>query len=342
MAALPDDLVSIYEAIPKVELHLHLEGAIPLDALWALIGKYGGDPEVPDRAALRHRFAYRDFPHFLEVWNWKNRYLREPEDFVWIAEAFAESLVAQNIRYVEAFYSPSDFASHGLTAQEITTAIRAGLDRVASVEVALIADLVRNRGPVHGMRNLLEVAEVTDQGVIGIGIGGAEHDFPPEPFAPVYERARELGFHTTAHAGEAAGPESVWGALRSLHAERIGHGTRAIEDPDLVSYLAAEQVPLELCPVSNVCTGVVSSLAAHPIRHYVEAGLLVTLNTDDPAMFGNRLSDEYASLETVLGLPRASVAELLRNGVRASWLPAPAKAALLTEMDAALQALACD
>mgnify|MGYP001155490861 CR=1 FL=1 len=110
MVTLPQDLVARFEAVPKAELHLHLEGAIPLDALWALVDKYGGDPDVPDRDALRRRFAYRDFPHFLEVWTWKNRYLREPEDFAWVAQAFAHSLVSQNIRYAEVFYSPSDFA----------------------------------------------------------------------------------------------------------------------------------------------------------------------------------------------------------------------------------------
>jgi len=308
-----------------VELHLHLEGAIPLPALWMLIQKYGGDPDVPDLPALRQQFAYRDISHFLDVWNWKNRYVREPEDFTLIAEAVAQDLARQSVRYVEAFYSPSDFAYHGLSAQEITLAIRRGLDRVPDVEVALIADLVRNRGPVHGMRNLEEIAEVREAGVIGIGIGGAEHSFPPEPFGPVYERARALGLHTTAHAGEAAGAESVWGAVRVLRAERIGHGTRAVEDPGLIEHLAERQMPLEMCPLSNVRTGVVPSLAQHPVRRYVEAGLLVTVNTDDPKMFGNCLAEEYAGLESVLGLSRDSVHEILLNGIRGSWLPEPCK-----------------
>jgi len=313
--------VGHYERLPKVELHLHLEGAIRLPALWTLIQKYGGDPDVPDLPALRQRSAYRDFPHFLDVWNWKNRYVRETEDFTLIAEAVAQDLARQSVRYVEAFYSPSDFAYHGLSAQEITLAIRRGLERVPDVEVSLIADLVRNRGPVHGMRNLEEIAEVREAGVIGIGIGGAEHSFPPEPFGPVYERARALGLHTTAHAGEAAGAESVWGAVRVLRAERIGHGTRAEEDPALIGYLAERQIPLEMCPLSNVRTGVVPSLAQHAVRRYVEAGLLVTVNTDDPKMFGNCLAEEYAGLESVLGLSRDSVHEILLNGIRGSWLP---------------------
>jgi adenosine deaminase len=324
--------LELYQRLPKVELHLHLEGAIPLWALWQLVQKYapaGGDPAVPDLAALERRFAYRDFPHFLEVWNWKNHYLRELEDFTMIAEAVARDLAGQNIRYVEAFTSPSDFAYHGLDAREIILALRKGLARVPQVEVALIVDLVRNRGCEHGMEQLARISEVRDQGVIGIGIGGAEHGYPPTPFARVYAAARELGFHTTAHAGEAAGPESIWGAVEILRAERIGHGTRAEEDPALVAQLVETQLPLEMCPLSNVRTGVVPELAAHPIRRYFEQGVLVTVNTDDPKMFGNTLAEEAALLETALGFTRAEVGEVLLNGIRASWLPEARKATMM-------------
>ncbi len=326
---------SAYADWPKVELHFHLEGAIPLPTLWTLVQKYGGDPQVPDQHALVDRFSYQDFPHFLRIWNWMTGYLREAEDFTTIAEAVARDLEAQHHRYVEAFYSPSDFAYHGLTTQEITTAVRRGLDRVRGVEVALIADLVRNRGPEHGLRNLEEIAEVRNCGVIGIGIGGAEHDFPPEPFAPVYARARELGFHTTAHAGEAAGAASIWGALIVLRVERIGHGTRAYEDPRLLRYLAETQTPLEMCPLSNVRTGVVGAVEEHPIRRYVSEGLLVTVNTDDPKLFGNSLMDEYRLLQDRLGFTSEELQALTLNGIRASWLSEPRKDALLAEFQAA-------
>ncbi len=219
----------------------------------------------------------------------------------------------------------------GLSAQEITVALRKGLDRVPQLEVALIADLVRNRGPEHGLRNLLEIDEIKEYGVIGIGIGGAEHDFPPEPFASVYDRARALGFHTTAHAGEASGAESIWGALRTLHVERIGHGTRAGEDPRLLDYLVETQIPLEMCPLSNVRTGVVPSIEDHPIHRYFDRGLMVTVNSDDPKMFGNSLAEEYATLERVLGFTPDEVRTLILNGVRASWLPDVRKDEMLAE-----------
>lgn len=308
------------EKVPKVELHVHLEGAIPHDALWELILKYGGDPTCPDRESLRKKLDYRDFPHFIDTWVWKNNFLREYDDFTLIAEAAARAFADQNILYVEAFYSPGDFARHGLETQPITQAIRKGLARIPEVTVQLVADLIRDFGPERAAVTLAEVNEVRDCGVIGVGIGGSEHEFPPEPFADVYEEARRLGFHTSAHAGEAAGPESVWGAIRALQVDRIGHGTRAIEDAELVDYLSESQVPVELNPISNVCTGVVESVADHPIRHYFDRGLLVCVNTDDPKMFHNSLADEFWQLHTQLKFTADDVRQLTLNGIEASWL----------------------
>jgi adenosine deaminase len=320
-----------FDRIPKVELHLHLEGAIPNATLWELVQKYGGDPAAPDLESLTRMFTYRDFPHFIETWIWKNSYLRDYDDFTLIAERVADNLAAQNIRYVEAFFSPTDFARHGLKTQELTRAIRAGLARVPEIEVGLVADLVRDSTPEQAAITLGEVNEVKDLGVIGIGIGGSEQKFPPEPFKAVYAQARKLGFHTSAHAGEAAGAASLWGAIRELEVERIGHGTRAEEDPRLLGYLAEMQIPLEMCPLSNVRTGVVSSIDEHPIRRYHQRGLMVTVNTDDPKMFGNSLAEEYRLLETRLGFSREEIRGLVLQGIHASWLPQDRKGQLLRE-----------
>ena len=306
---------------PLVELHLHLEGAIPYAALWELIQKYGGDPSVPNPAALLRRFEYRDFPHFLQTWGWKNRFLREYEDFTFIAEHVARDLAEQEVRYAEVFYSPVDFAAHGLLPQELTQAIRAGLDRAPEIDIALIADLVRDDGPERGALTLRQVSEVKGLGVIGIGIGGSEHAYPPELFEGVYEQARRMGFHTTAHAGEAAGAASVWGAVRTLNVERVGHGTRAGEDAALLDYLAEHHIALEMCPLSNVRTGVVAGIEAHPVRRYFDRGLLVTINTDDPKMFGTSLAQEYQALADVFGFTRDEIRALRANAVWASWLP---------------------
>lgn len=309
-----------FERLPKVELHVHLEGAIPYDALWELLQKYGGDPLVSSMEMLKRQFEYRDFPHFIETWIWKNQFLREYEDFSFIAEAVARDLASQNIRYAEVFFSPPDFMRQGLKAQRLTESIRKGIGRVKEIEVALIADLVRDFGPERGEITLAEINEVKHLGVIGVGIGGSEHDFPPEAFETVFERARQLGFHTSAHAGEAAGAESIWGAIRSLKVDRIGHGTRAEEDEALMVYLVKQKIPIEMCPLSNVRTGVVKSYESHPVRKYFERGMLISINTDDPKMFGNSLAEEYLMLTEKHSFTRLEVKELILAGIRTSWM----------------------
>jgi adenosine deaminase len=331
-----------FETLPKVELHVHLEGSIPIATLWALVCKYGGDSEVPDQQALERRFVYRGFAHFIDTWVWKNGFLREYEDFELVAEAVARDWAAQHIVYSEAFYSPRDFARHGLQTQRLTESIRHGLDRVPQIRVALVADLIRDFGPDVAAETLAEIHEVKDQGVIGVGIGGSEQEFPPEPFAPVFERARRLGFKTSAHAGEAAGPQSVWGAIRALQVDRIGHATRAIEDPALVAYLARHRIPLELCPLSNVCTGAIRDVARHPARQFVDLGIPVSINTDDPKMFGNSLADEYATLVAAGGFSEAEIPGLLAGAVATSWLKDTEKTELLSRLKSAGETVAED
>ncbi len=317
-----------HENLPKVELHVHLEGAIPHEALFTLITKYGGDPGIPDPQALARRFEYRDFRQFIETWSWKNRYLREYEDFSLIAELAARDMAKQNIRYAEFFYSPSLFVPKGLEVQEVTRSVAAGLVRVPEIEIALIADLVRDYGPQREMETLEKLKEVRDLGVIGIGIGGTEHDFPPAPFAPLFREARRSGFRTTAHAGEASGARSVRDAVELLGADRIGHGTRAGEDPELLRRISSQRIPLELCPLSNVRTGVVASMADHPIRDYFDRGLLISVNTDDPKMFNTSLSVEYRLLEQECGFTKQEICSLLLLGVESSWLPRDRKESL--------------
>jgi adenosine deaminase len=315
--------------LPKVELHLHLEGAIPHSALWQLIEKYGGDPRVARAEDLPGYFQLRDFPEFIEKWVWKQGFLREYDDFELIARAVAADLARQRIWYAEAHFSPTDISAHGLKVQEIAAAIRRGLAGVPDVVVGLIADVVRDTGPERAARTLEEVAEVAKSaGVLGIGLGGSEQLFPPEPFATVYERARELGLRTTAHAGEVAGPESVWGAIRVLRVDRIDHGTRAVDDPALLAYLVEQRLPVTSCPGSNVATGAVASLAAHPIRRLFDVGVLVGVNTDDPAMFDLSMAGEYRALSDTFGFNEGEIRRLVLNAVDSCWLPDQHRAAL--------------
>jgi adenosine deaminase len=321
-------LLNWCRSLPKVELHLHLEGAIPIPALWQLVQKYGGDPLVPNEDALREYFRFRDFPHFIELWVWKNNFLREYEDFTFFSAAVAEEMKAENIRYAETFISPGRFKPEGLETGRLLEAVRTGLDSVRGIEVALVPDLVRDLGPETASEVLEEVAELRSLGVVGIGMGGSEHNYPPELFTDVYCRARELDLHTTIHAGEAAGAKSVRGAINALEVERIGHGTRAIDDPELMSQLAESQLPIEMCPLSNVATAVVSSIAEHPVRKFFDHGLMVSINSDDPAMFGNSLSQDYAELMADLSFTPDEVRTLILNGIESSWLESGRKSAL--------------
>ena len=320
-----------FSKLPKVELHIHLEGAIPFRALWILIQKYGGDPSVSNIEDMTKRFVYKDFPGFIETWIWKNGFLREYDDFEFIAEEVALDLVKQNIRYAEMFYSPPDFHRHGLSTTGLTEAVRKGLSRVKEIDINLIPDLVRDFGPEKASRTLMEVNEVRELGIVGVGLGGSEQDYPPELFADVFNSAKELDFYVSIHAGEAAGPISIWNALSYCHADRIGHGTRAYEDPKLVEYLRLNQIPLEMCPISNLKTGVVQSIADHPIKAYFDKGLAITVNTDDPKMFGNSLSMEYEYLNTELGFSCKEIQNIILQGVQASWLPGNCKEDLIEE-----------
>jgi len=323
------------ETLPKTELHLHLEGAIPVDVLLELIHKYEGTSETPNRTRLVERLTYRDFSHFLDTWRWMCRFVREAEDFTRIADGVAKELAAQNVRYAELHFSPPDFLRHGLSIASIAKAVRAGLNTVDGLEIALIMDLCRQYGPEQGRRWLAEVVEVAEEaGIIGIGLGGPEHLAPAEPYREVFRLAESHGLHRVAHAGEAAGPESIWSALNALGVERIGHGTRAILDRDLMSYLCDTGIPLEVCPTSNVCTGVVPGIEHHPVRQLFDAGVRITLSSDDPTFFGTDIISEYILLRDRFGFSDDDLVHVARNGFEVAFMSEERRAALLRDFDA--------
>ena len=312
-----------FDSAPKVELHLHLEGAIPLPTLWELVNGYG-DSGVETLDALASRFQYRDFPHFIETWWWMTGFLRTATDFSRAAQAVASSLVEQNIIYAEASISPADFARHGLSVGEIATAARSGIGQVAEVEIGLIVDLVRDTGPQMCMNTLEQVIDVAaETGVVGITIGGSEHDFPPQLFGDVYRKAESAGLGLTAHAGEAAGPENVWVAIQDLGVSRVGHGVRSVENPELVDYLVQHKVPLEVCPTSNIRTGVVESWEHHPVFDLIARGARVTINSDDPLFFDCSVAGEFRKMSDFIDV---DVERHTLYAIDASWMGADQKA----------------
>jgi adenosine deaminase len=300
---------------------------MPRATLWQLINKYGGDGTVQTFDDLERKLVATPF---FKAWDWVCSFLREPDDFALLGRDVAREFTRQNIRYVEAFFSPTVFRRR-MTPQPIAEALRKGLDGVRSVDVRLVADLGRNLGPDGAMRALEQLAEVRSAGIIGVGLGGYEPQYAHELFQAVYERARRFGFRTTAHAGETAGPPSVWGAIRALRVDRIGHAVRAIEDPGLVRYLAEQRIPLELCLTGNVRGGLVDSFASHPVRRYFDLGIRISLNTDDPLFFGNSLVDEFAAAQEFHRFTRAEIKSVLVSSIESTWLPPEGKTRLLNE-----------
>lgn len=322
--------ISFIRDMPKVELHLHLEGAIPLTALLQLIEKYEGQNFI-SLEDLRKKFAYSDFANFIKTWYWKNAFIREYEDYEFIAEKVALEMAEQNIKYAEIYFSPSDFRAFDAPPQEIAIAVRKGLNKHSDkITIRLIADLVRDE--LNKLPQLKQILEVRDQDIIGIGLGGKELEYPPNLFIDVYEEAQKQGLRTTCHAGEAAGADYIWQAIRDLNSDRIGHGTRAIEDPNLVEYLIEHQIPVEMNPLSNVKTNVVNSLDEHPIFNFYKRGMLVSVNTDDPKMFNTSLDKEYISLMETFNITIEDVIALMRNAIQSCWCDESTKLKLNTEL----------
>ncbi|UCH79010.1 MAG: adenosine deaminase family protein, partial [Candidatus Coatesbacteria bacterium] len=261
------DLAAFAVAIPKVELHLHLEGAIPLETLLAFIRRAGTEPDLRTVDDLRRRLTYPDFEGFLETWVWKNTFITEVEDFEGIAYDALADLHAQNVAYVEMHYSPGDYRDRGFTVEDVTEAVLAGAGRARDefgIRCALIADLLWGANVEESWRWMEEATPYVGRGVVAVGMGGSEGKSPARAYAELFREARRRGFRLTAHAGEALGPESVRGVIEELEVERIGHGVRASEDEAVLELLKERRIPLEVCVTSNVRTGVYPSAAAHP------------------------------------------------------------------------------
>ncbi len=340
-------LLSYVQAAPKAELHVHLEGAIQPETLLTLAQRNGIELPANTIDGIRSWITYRDFDHFIELFRAACRCLRTADDYELVAYDLGADLARQGVRHAEVTFSESVHHRNGVPQSAYFDGLQRGRQRALAdfgVELTWIFNIVRqwkDGAPLVELADQTTAVSIEGQeiGVVALGLAGAEAGAPPEPFAPWFDRALAAGLHSAPHAGEHAGPESVWGAIRALHAERIGHGVRAIEDPSLVAYLAEHRIPLDVCPLSNVRLGVAPSLAQHPLPRLLAAGVTLTLNSDDPSLFNTSLTEDYATLVEPFGLSVAQIDEIVLNGFRSSFLPADRKQALVSEVEQKLTAL---
>jgi aminodeoxyfutalosine deaminase len=331
-----DSLRSFIHALPKVELHVHLVGSAGVDTVLDLARRHPSAGVPTDRAELERFFTFRDFDHFLRVYWAVQSMLVDRHDIRLLVTGLAAELARQNVRYAEVTVTPYNHLLDGMAGDELLAGLTEGRALAATehgVELAWCFDIPGEKGIRAGRETLLFALRERPDGLVSFGLGGPEVGVGRATFEPFFTAAREAGLRSVPHAGETTGPATVWAALHDLGAERIGHGTSCTADPALVAYLAEHRVPLEVCPTSNVRTGQVPSIAAHPVRRMLDHGLVVTLNTDDPPMFGATLEGEYLAVATALGLRPAELARLAANAVHASFLDEERKTVLLREID---------
>jgi aminodeoxyfutalosine deaminase len=289
---------------PKIELHVHLEGTVRPATLLEIARRNDYALPADTEEGLAALYDFRDFSHFIEVWVLTTNALRREEDFRQIVVDYAAEAAAHGAVYIEGIFSPAERARRGVDWDTIFAGYCDGAAEARElhgVEIRLTPDIIRGFTLDEAMDTVRYAAKYRDRGVLGVGLGGMEAEYPPEPYEPAFALARSLGLASVPHAGEVAGPASVRGALEALGADRLRHGIRSAEDPGLLREIAARRVVLDVCPISNLRTRAVGSLDEHPLPQLVAAGALCSISTDDPAMFGTDLTRDYDAA-TSLGL----------------------------------------
>ncbi len=329
-------------SLPKAELHVHHVGSASARIVAELAERHPGT--VPaDLDELKRFFAFRDFAHFIEVYLAVVDLIRTAEDVRLLTyEVAREMAEGQRVRYAELTCTPYTSVLPrrdwpGVPIEAYTEAIedaRVAAERDFGLVLRWIYDIPGESGLAAADATLGYALKHRVDALVGFGLGGPEVGVPRAQFQPHFDKARAAGLRSVPHAGETTGPETVWESIRLLGAERIGHGTTSAQDPELLRHLAETRIPLEVCPSSNIATRAVASLEEHPLRTFVEAGVTVTINSDDPPMFGTTLNQEYAVAAELLDLDEAGIADLARAAVRASFAPPEVQRRVLDEIDA--------
>ncbi|RLV57423.1 adenosine deaminase [Aeromicrobium phragmitis] len=329
-----DDFIA---GLPKAELHVHHVGSASPRTVAELAARHAGDSPVPaDPELLAEYFTFTDFAHFIEVYLSVVDLLRTPEDIWTLTHEVARDLAGQRVRYAELTMTPYTSIVRGIAAEAYVEAIedaRRTAERDFGLTLRWCFDIPGESGLESADVTLETALRLRPEGLVSFGLGGPEIGVPRPQFAPHFEQAIAAGLRSVPHAGESTGPETIWDAIRYLGAERIGHGIAAVQDAQLLEYLAEHEIVLEVCPTSNVRTRSTVSLEDHPLPALVAAGVPVTINSDDPPMFGTTLNREYAVAAELLGLDEQGVAELARAAVRASFADGAVQRTILDEID---------
>ena len=331
------ELASFIAGLPKAELHVHHVGSASPRIVAELAARHEGRSPVPaDPAALADYFAFTDFGHFVDVYLTVVDLIRDDEDIRTLTYEVARELARQQVRYAELTVTPYSSVRRGIPAPAFCAAIEDARRSAAAdfgIDLRWCFDIPGEAGLPAAEQTLRMALGQQPDGLISFGLGGPEVGVPRAQFKPYFDQARAAGLHSVPHAGETTGPQTIWDSLTELGAERIGHGISAARDPRLMAHLAGHGIPLEVCPTSNVRTRAVASLDEHPLATLVAAGVPVSINSDDPPMFGTSLDQEYAVAARLLGLDAHGVAGLARAAVQHSFLEPTGKAALLREID---------
>ncbi|MFF3456647.1 adenosine deaminase [Streptomyces sp. NPDC002730] len=330
------DLHPFIAGLPKAELHVHHVGSASPRIVAELAARHP-DSKVPtDPEALADYFTFTDFAHFIEVYLSVVDLIRTPEDVRLLTFEVARDMARQNIRYAELTVTPFSSTRRGIDEDAFMVAIE-DARKAAEAELGVLLrwcfDIPGEAGLEAAEETARLAVDLHPEGLVSFGLGGPEVGVERPQFKPYFDRAIAAGLHSVPHAGETTGPQTIWDALNELGAERIGHGTSATQDPALLAYLAEHRIPLEVCPTSNIATRAVADLDEHPIKEMVEAGVLVTINSDDPPMFGTDLNNEYAVAARLLELDERGLAALAKNAVEASFLDEAGKARIIAEID---------
>ncbi len=332
----PIELSEFIQKIPKVELHVHLEGALRAETLQKLSRKNRITLPVQDLEELRRWSVFSGFPDFNEKYILISRCIQTEDDIYLIGQEFLEGQAAQNIVYSEITYTAyTHFKQAGIPiSDQIDVLMEASTwgEQTLGVRMKVIIDIARETSPEEGILVAEAAIRGMDKGVVALGLGGNEVGNPPAKFARAFAIAREAGLPCILHAGETAGPASIWEALEVANSVRIGHGVRCLEDAALVKELRERQIPLEVCPTSNICLGIVRDLASHPLPQLIHEGLYVTINSDDPALFSTSLNEEYQKTAEGFAYSQHEIRQFVKNGIQASFLPASEKIKLMDEL----------